>query len=432
MAFPYDSQAHEGEQPAPVGSIPQPLYNAPPVYGNPPPAPSGPPSPYADFQQPYVAPAPAAATGGVAATIQATVLPAVKTFLQRQAPYQYWRVCAVGLVAIFITNQVLNASGNTNMVPLLILLSACLVPISFIIFCVEHSQAITLPVTDILKAFGAGAILGLLLAGVFEASLQADGLIGNYIVAIIEESAKIACIVWFLRDPRLRTEMHGLVLGAAAGMGFDALENAGYGFSQFLNVENVVLTHGYSSSVAFYTALSSMNNTMVGRVITDLPTHGVWTAIVAAAIWRERGNETFRFTPGVLLAFAIAVTLHAFWDWEPLTIFGGYLWYILLAIPALLILGFFIREAQQRLSLPPDAPVPPLEGELRAYFTYVWQRVQVAVPALAPSAKSAAAGPAPMLYCPTCATWQPGLTLSCPRCGTPMQSYAPPPGPIPY
>jgi RsiW-degrading membrane proteinase PrsW (M82 family) len=416
MGMPYHPQSPEPEYAPPVNSVPQPLYSAPqPVYGAPQSAPNLP---------------PAAAPAEQANVLQATVIPAIKTFLRSQLPYQYWRVLAVGLAAILITNQVLNSSGNTNMVPLLILLCASLVPVTFIVFCVEHSQAITLPVTDILKAFGTGAILGLILAGVFEASLQADGLIGNYIVAIIEESAKIACIVWFLRDPRLRTEMHGLVLGAAAGMGFDALENAGYGFSQFLNVENVILTHGYTSSQAFFTAIAAMNNTMVGRVITDLPTHGVWTAIVAAAIWRERGNETFRFTPGVMLAFGIAVTLHALWDWEPLTIFDGYLWYILLAIPALLILGFFIREAKQRLNLPPDAPVPPLADELRAYFARLWQRVQTAVPAVAPAgAKAATNAPPPMMYCPTCATWQPALTLSCPYCGTPMQSYTPPPGP---
>jgi RsiW-degrading membrane proteinase PrsW (M82 family) len=53
-------------------------------------------------------------------------------------------------------------------------------------------------------------------------------------VGVCEETAKALAVCWLLHNKRLRGEIHGLVLGAAAGMGFAALETAGYGFDHFV------------------------------------------------------------------------------------------------------------------------------------------------------------------------------------------------------
>ncbi|HEX8032431.1 MAG TPA: hypothetical protein VF510_01215, partial [Ktedonobacterales bacterium] len=80
---------------------------------------------------------------------------------------------------------------------------------------------------------------------------------------------------------------------------------------------------------------------------------------------------TFRLTWGVVAAFAMAVGLHALWDWSPLAnmlptttdplvalvvIFG---WFLFVGLLGLFILRFFLRESIQRAKLGPYAPPPP-------------------------------------------------------------------------
>jgi hypothetical protein len=132
-------------------------------------------------------------------------------------------------------------------------------------------------------------------------------------------------------------------------MGFAAMETAGYGFEQFLDG-----------------GLSSMTAVLVLRMVLAGFGHGVWTAIIGAAIWRDRGAATFKLTRGVALACGIAVTLHALWDASP--------WFEpVSAILGLLVLRFLIGESVSRARLGPAAPAPePLEQALRAYFRHLF------------------------------------------------------------
>jgi hypothetical protein len=111
--------------------------------------------------------------------------------------------------------------------------------------------------------------------------------------------------------------------------------------------------------------------------------HGVWTAIVCAAIWRERGDQVFAVTRGVAIAFLIAVCLHGLWDlsigqgWLPLTIGDAtYPGFDLLIVGplGLLILGFFLREALHQARVGPAA-LPPLDTALKAYFNAIFARL---------------------------------------------------------
>jgi len=147
------------------------------------------------------------------------------------------------------------------------------------------------------------------------ADLDGTGRAGQaLIVGFCEETAKVAAVLWFLRDRRLRTEFDGLLLGAAAGMGFAALETAGYAFDTIFQVFQVANQHGASVGQVYADSLRLMLGELHLRMELAVFGHGVWTAIACAAIWRERGNATFRLTSGVGIAFGIAVVLHAAWD----------------------------------------------------------------------------------------------------------------------
>jgi hypothetical protein len=107
--------------------------------------------------------------------------------------------------------------------------------------------------------------------------------------------------------------------------------------------------------------------------------HGVWTAIIGAAIWRDRGVSTFKLTRGVALACGIAVTLHALRDASP--------WLVpVSAIIGILVLRFLIGESIARAQLGPAAPSPePLEQVLWAYFGHLFRHGMVRRASTVPS-----------------------------------------------
>lgn len=300
-------------------------------------------------------------------------------FVQVEWHRSYWRVFLLGLVAYLIVTQVLLSTQNLHLVPLELMLASALVPVVFVIFCIEQNAFADMPFGVVSITFLSGAILGLTIAGVLEPLLLPPALIsGNAItfgaavlIALCEESAKIISVVWFLRDKRLRSELDGLILGAAAGMGFAALETAGYGFVAFLTGFTSSLSTNSGTLVAINQGIHQMNQSLVLRMALAVFGHGVWTAIVCAAIWRDRRNSTFRLTLGVILTFAMAVMLHALWDWSPFTayltdatqpvvvVLVSFGWFLLIGSLGLFFLSFFLRESVQRAKLGPTAPPPP-------------------------------------------------------------------------
>lgn len=194
------------------------------------------------------------------------------------------------------------------------------------------------------------------------------------IVGLCEKTAKVAAVLWFLRDRRLRTEFDGLLLGAAAGMGFAALETAGYAFETIFQVFQVANQQGASVGQVYADSLRLMLGELHLRMELAVFGHGVWTAIACAAIWRERGDTTFRLTSGVGVAFGIAVVLHAAWD-TVASAGGGIVPLVVVGLAGLIILRFFILESVHRAKLCPDAPPPPLWPALRAYLITLFNRV---------------------------------------------------------
>lgn len=422
------------------------------------------------------APAPSFASGSTAAAQavpqQALAFPVpaptgsrFQLWLKRQVSKTYWRVFLITLAAYIVATMVLNYTHNYNLVPMVLLIGSIVVPISFVRFCFEEGAFVDMPIRAVGLTFISGAVFALILAAVLEQYLVSGTTFGTWvIVGLCEESAKVAAVVWFLRNRNLRNELDGLVLGAAAGMGFAALETAGYGFFQFL----AGFTDDYSSTAgalgariahAVGAGTDLMTHELVLRMSLALFGHGVWTAIIAAAIWRDRGNSIFRLTPGVILAFGISVTLHATWDWYTSVVsstFAEYVGLILIGLVGLFILRFFIREGLQRASLGPMAPPPPpLPQALANYLAHPFggpQRAAAvpqsqplmnalasAVPVQAPAPGAPPAGapwaqptapfgaePIPVVACPRCSAPNPAGSRFCFHCGNPLPQSGPP------
>jgi RsiW-degrading membrane proteinase PrsW (M82 family) len=145
--------------------------------------------------------------------------------------------------------------------------------------------------------------LGVLAAAILEPLLIRRLTFGSvFTVGFIEEFAKILGVVVIARRWRHDNEMDGLVLGAAAGMGFAAFESCGYAFTAFLR-------SGGSLSVTVFV-------TLLRGILSPLG-HGTWTAILSSVLFRESQAGRFRLTLKVIGAFITVSVLHGLWDGVP-------------------------------------------------------------------------------------------------------------------
>jgi RsiW-degrading membrane proteinase PrsW (M82 family) len=123
-----------------------------------------------------------------------------------------------------------------------------------------------------------------------------------FVGGLIEEFAKILGVLVIARHWNHDSEMDGLILGGAAGLGFAALESNGYAFSAFL-------FSGGSLSL-------TVGVTMLRGILAPLG-HGVWTAILASVLFRESRGNHFHLNWKVLGAYLTVVALHGLWDIAP-------------------------------------------------------------------------------------------------------------------
>src|SRR5205807_2877484 len=117
---------------------------------------------------------------------------------------------------------------------------------------------------------------------------------------------KIAVVAFLARGMRHTSQMDGLLLGGAVGMGFAALESTGYAFTVLL------LSHGL--------VVASIFETVIRGVFAPFG-HGVWTGILGAVLFRESGPQHFRITGLVILTYLFVSALHALWDGLPVTLY---------------------------------------------------------------------------------------------------------------
>ncbi len=212
----------------------------------------------------------------------------------------YWRVLLLGIILYYIANRALRASGNINLVPTVLLLGSFLVPVAFVVFIAENETHDLRGFGDVALAFLFGGVLGTATATLLEVEFVRTLSLGTlFLVALSEEFAKLLGIVWLLRRQEYLSEAHGLVFGAAAGMGFAAFESMGYGLTFFL------LSRGN---------LDVVGSVLLTRGLLSPFGHGTWTALVASTMWRERAEGRSIVGLPVLGAFLTAVILHTAWD----------------------------------------------------------------------------------------------------------------------
>lgn len=240
----------------------------------------------------------------------------------------WWKVLLIGFVLYLAEMKLLAGSGNPNLVPTVIFLGAFLVPVTHVVFLYEHGAFARVSPPVVALTFFFGGVLGTMAAQLLEQQLvHGLGLVAMLAVGFSEEVAKLVAIAWLLPKREYRSTWHGIIFGAAAGMGFAAFESMGYGFTFLLQsrgdldvLGEVLLIRGFLAPLG----------------------HGTWAAIVAGVLWRER----FRINWAVLRAFFGVIVLHGLWDWTASAIPIG------IPLPGLMLEPRFIDIMIPGLELP--------------------------------------------------------------------------------
>ncbi len=238
-----------------------------------------------------------------------------------------WLWIGLGGVSLWVIAGVSYAvTDNPNVLPALIITGSFLVPVVLVASMYQpinreviaqcpqdpavapggSSLATTVTVT-----FATAGLLGVPLAALAEAWLPAGERLWTVpVVAVVEEGIKLAILVavaswavrgnsWAHQTAGTATRL-GLLLGAAVGLGFAACESAGFAYSQ------LAATHSEADLI---------RTELTRGLLTPLG-HGVWTALVGAAILGAAwGHQHLRLTWRVVGWIAIAVGLHMAW-WE--------------------------------------------------------------------------------------------------------------------
>jgi RsiW-degrading membrane proteinase PrsW (M82 family) len=257
----------------------------------------------------------------------------------------------VATIVMFLTE-------NPNLFPTVILVGNFLVPIVFVLFLYDHQHLSALTPSTIAQSFVVGGMLGVLGASLLEPLLiplstnpdQSLTLRAAIVVGLIEEGCKILAVMWVARRLRRDSEMDGLLLGAAAGMGFAALESTGYAFTVF------VASRGQVEA--------SIVETILRGLLAPFG-HGVWTAILAAVLFRRSTPNHFRISGSVVLTYLFVSLLHGLWDGLPRVLYvvvppGIPISVVPLTLSAIgiIVLIALYRQAERRQMMPPPSLQP--------------------------------------------------------------------------
>lgn len=220
------------------------------------------------------------------------------------------QVLLIGLLIWLAGIAVTEFTRDPILIPGVFLTGSFLVPFSLMLWVFGQTDwggtappvgRSALGPSRLLLAFALGGAVGVWCSALLENLLMRIAAFSYYLdVAVVEESVKLT-LVWLIAH-RLGwySRRDGMLLGATVGLGFAAFESAGYAF------HSAALGHSDKVLAVFLTQVSRGLLMPVG--------HGLWTAMVAGALFAAARNGRLRLTWNVLGWLLIAIGLHMFWD----------------------------------------------------------------------------------------------------------------------
>jgi protease PrsW len=235
---------------------------------------------------------------------------------------RWWLVLPIGLALWIATVATSFVTSNLILLPTIVLLGSFLVPVTGVVWYLDHDPSRALSPRRIVPAFIIAGVMGALGASLLEFwFVYGPGPLGYLKVGLIEEFVKGVAIVLFALGLRSYSTRDGMVLGATVGFGFAALESSGYALVSLFVVQGGHL----------YLSLQSVVFTELVRGLLAPVGHGLWSAILGGVIFHAARNGQMRPAWSVLIAYLGVSLLHAAYDY-----FGGIPGYIVISIIGLL------------------------------------------------------------------------------------------------
>ncbi len=146
----------------------------------------------------------------------------------KQGRFAWLKVLLFGALLYFLSLVIMVFTSNPNLFPTVVMIGNFLVPITYVAFFYERRNLSRLSLPSTAYTFFYGGLLGVLASAVLEPIfVRQMNPISVMLIGLIEEGAKILGVMVIARRRQHDSEMDGLILGAAAGMGFAALESMG-------------------------------------------------------------------------------------------------------------------------------------------------------------------------------------------------------------
>ena len=254
----------------------------------------------------------------------------------------FWlKILSTAAVFYIILLVILLLTVNPVMFPTVVIVGNFMVPVAFVVFLYERRYLSHLTVPTVSLAFLYGGLVGVIAASILWALFIGNvDLVSTLKIGFIEEFAKILGVVAIARLKWHDLEMDGLILGAAVGMGFAALESTGYAFAAFLE------SKGSISAAVEITLLRGLLAPMM---------HGTWTAILASMLFRESRNGRFRINLQVIGAYIFVSILHSMWNAANMVIGLG----VLIALSVIGFIGLYVLRLCWREAVRLQTVMPP-------------------------------------------------------------------------
>jgi len=210
------------------------------------------------------------------------------------------RVGLTGLVLWVAAVTTTMVTGNTNLIPTVVLLGSFLVPVTFVVWAWQHLETGELSSALLFSTFIVGGVIGVLGASLLESFLLRPSWWLFLGVGLIEETVKLAALAFVTRRLATKSVRDGMILGASVGFGFAAFESAGYALAALFT------TNGLS--------LTALVETELLRGVLAPVGHGLWTAILGGVLFRASSRHAFTLTGRLVGALVGVSLLHGLWD----------------------------------------------------------------------------------------------------------------------
>ncbi|WP_219834866.1 cyclic nucleotide-binding domain-containing protein [Paenibacillus sp. R14(2021)] len=261
---------------------------------------------------------------------------------------EHWTIMGAGLFCFIVLSISCIRLENDWLLILAIAIGSFIGPLAFVNYLHTRSILGNQPYLLVLLFF-LTALIGIPLAYKLEGLdlfANANPYLISMSTACIEETSKILLVIILIRRKRSRFLMDSVVYGAAAGMGFAAIESIIYGLNTLHNPQQAL-------TVILYRALLSPFG------------HGTWTAIAATGIWYLLLHQKWlRF--GLLIA--VTLGMHVLWNLQISSNEVHLLQMLTVGSLGLLLLRMFVRrgisdERRSIISLNPE--LLAMEGNLK-------------------------------------------------------------------